>query len=58
MDTKTQKIYDAVLEACVNGHFHQDLKILYQMPYRNKVDWSRFPLWAVPNLEIEGCHEG
>jgi len=51
-------ICERVLEACVNGRFHQDLKILYQAPNRNKIDWTRFPLWAVPNLETEGCHEG
>jgi hypothetical protein len=58
MELEITKICDKVLEACANGHFDQDLKILYQMPYRNKIDWTLFPLWAVPNAETEGCHEG
>lgn len=49
--------YTHVLEACINGYYHEDLKILYQQPYRNQVDWTLFPRWAVPN-ETEGGHEG
>lgn len=58
MEPELKDIYEKVLEECNNGHFHEDLKVLYQMPYRNKVDWTRFPMWAIPNAETEGCHEG
>lgn len=53
-----KELYERVLEACINGRFHQDLKTLYLAQHRNKVDWTRFPFWAVPNAETESCHEG
>lgn len=56
MDIKV--IYEKVLESCINGYFHEDLKILYLNPHRSQVDWSRFPAWAIPNIQTEGCHEG
>jgi len=34
---------------------------VYQVPYRNQIDWARFPLWARPNDPelFEGAgHEG
>ncbi len=58
MPREIQNIHDRCLEACLNGMFHQDLRILYQAHYRSYIDWSKFPWWAVPNAEIEGCHEG
>jgi hypothetical protein len=36
-------------------------KEIYQMPYRNRIDWSQFPEWARPSDPelFEGCgHEG
>jgi hypothetical protein len=47
-----------VLEKCINGSFPEELKILYQAPYRDSVSWSEFPYWARPDLDTEGCHEG
>lgn len=47
-----------VLEACSNGFFHENLRVLYQAPYRNYVQWDRFPAWARPDMDTEGCHEG
>jgi hypothetical protein len=47
-----------VLEACTNGFFHEGLRVLYQSPYRDNVPWDRFPVWARPDLNTEGCHEG
>jgi len=47
-----------VLENCVSGRFTEELKILYQAPYRDSVPWSMFPIWARPDLNTEGCHEG
>jgi hypothetical protein len=58
MPAEIKSVHDRVLEACNNGTFHKDLKILYQAQYRDLVDWSLFPWWAVPNAEVEGCHEG
>ena len=58
MSHEIKDIHDRCLKACLNGKFHPDLKILYQVHYRRQVDWSRFPWWAVPNAETEGCHEG
>ena len=58
MEPKIKEVYEKALEACNNGLFDQNMKLLYQMPYRNKIDWTRFPLWAIPNAETEGCHEG
>jgi hypothetical protein len=46
------------LEQCKNGKFSQELKKLYDMPYRNMVDWTQFPNWARPDQETEGGHEG
>jgi len=34
---------------------------IYQVPYRNQIDWSKFPEWARPSDPdlFEGCsHEG
>ena len=53
-----QSICAEVLEACCNGKFHQDLKILYQAQHREKINWLLFPNWAIPNAQVEGCHEG
>jgi hypothetical protein len=58
MEQELKSICEKALEECTNGKFHQSLKILYQSPNRSKVDWTRFPFWAVPNAETEGCHEG
>ncbi len=58
MEPKIKTIYDKVLEECKKGRIHKDLKILYQSPYRDKIDWTKFPAWAIPNAETEGCHEG
>jgi len=58
MPNEIEKLYVEVLEACVNGKYHEGIKLLYQMPYRDQVDWTKFPSWAVPNAEIGGCHEG
>lgn len=36
-------------------------KEIYETPYRDRIDWSRFPEWARPNDPevFEGCgHEG
>jgi hypothetical protein len=36
-------------------------KQIYEVPYRNRIDWSRFPEWARPSDPemFEGsCHEG
>lgn len=58
MEQELKNIYEKVLGQCTNGHFHEDLRILYQAQNRNKIDWTQFPFWAVPNAEVEGCHEG
>lgn len=58
MELDIKKVYEKALEACCNGRFNEDLKLLYQAPHRNKVDWTKFPFWAIPNAETEGCHEG
>lgn len=58
MEVELNKIYEKALEECMNGRFDPNLRILYNSPYRNKVDWIRFPAWAIPNAETEGCHEG
>lgn len=46
------------LEQAKQGRFTPELKKLYNMPYRNTVDWTQFPTWARPDYETEGCHEG
>jgi hypothetical protein len=36
-------------------------RVIYQSPYRTRIDWSRFPDWARPSDPelFEGCsHEG
>jgi len=49
----------AVIDQCNAGKVPKDeLKTLYNMPYRNQVPWSLFPNWARPDQETEGCHEG
>jgi hypothetical protein len=58
MEFDFETVCEKALEACMNGRVHQDLKLLYLAQYRNKVDWTRFPFWAIPNAETEGCHEG
>jgi hypothetical protein len=47
-----------VLQQCNAGRVPEELKTLYNMPYRNMVPWSLFPNWARPDQETEGCHEG
>ena len=48
----------AVIEACNNGYFHPDLRVLYKAQYRDLVPWDKLPRWARPDLDTEGCHEG
>lgn len=58
MEIELEHIYEKALEECNKGKVPEELKILYNSPYRNQIDWSRFPFWAIPNAETEGCHEG
>lgn len=49
----------AVIDQCNAGKVpKEELKALYNMPYRNQVPWSLFPNWARPDYETEGGHEG
>ena len=50
--------YQEALKKCLEGKFPEELKILYQSPYRERVPWILFPGWARPNDETEGGHEG
>lgn len=52
-----EEVCTKALEECINGRVPEELKILYQAPYRDMVQWSKFPIWARPDM-VEGCHEG
>lgn len=58
MDATLPVDLDYVLKQCNAGKVPEELKVLYNMPYRNMVPWSLFPNWARPDYETEGCHEG
>lgn len=58
MDPKLPVNVNKIIEECLNGRVPQELKTLYNMPYRNMVNWSMFPAWARPDYETEGGHEG
>jgi len=47
-----------VLQACLEGRFTEELRVLYQMPARERVPWDLFPNWARPSDPVEGGHEG
>jgi len=50
--------YKVALEKCKEGKVSEELKKLYNSPYREQVPWILFPDWARPNDLVEGCHEG
>jgi hypothetical protein len=50
--------YHDALRACLEGRFTEELRVLYQMPSRERVPWDLFPNWARPNDPVEGGHEG
>lgn len=49
--------YQEILQKCLSGRVPPELKELYKAPFRDYVDWLRFPIWARPSI-TEGCHEG
>jgi hypothetical protein len=53
-----EREYDRALQGCLEGRFTEELRILYQTPYRERVPWELFPNWARPNDPVEGGHEG
>ena len=50
--------YQAALQACLDGKFTEELRVLYQAPNRERVPWELFPNWARPTDPVEGGHEG
>jgi hypothetical protein len=50
--------YQEALQKCQEGRFSEELRVLYQMPYRERVRWDLFPNWARPNDPVQGGHEG
>lgn len=50
--------YQEALQKCHEGRFSDELRVLYQMPNRERVPWELFPTWARPNDPVEGGHEG
>ena len=50
--------YHQALQGCLEGRFTEDLRALYQMPFREHVPWDLFPNWARPTDPVEGGHEG
>ena len=48
----------AALQACLEGRFTDELRVLYQSPSRERVPWHLFPNWARPVDPVEGGHEG
>ena len=50
--------YRKALEACLEGRFTEELRVLYQVPAREWVPWVLFPNWARPTDPVEGGHEG
>jgi hypothetical protein len=50
--------YQEALHKCRDGRFSEELRLLYQMPDRERVPWELFPNWARPNDLVEGGHEG
>ena len=50
--------YHKALQGCLEGRFTEELRLLYQMPGRDRVPWDLFPNWARPNDPVEGGHEG
>lgn len=50
--------YQEALQKCQEGNFSEELRLLYQMPNRERVPWVLFPAWAHPSDPVEGAHEG
>jgi hypothetical protein len=53
-----ERDYREALQKCHEGKFSEELRRLYQAPYRERVPWELFPNWARPNDPVEGGHEG
>lgn len=53
------EVIEIALEQAKAGKCSEELKILYNMPYRDYVNWQDFPSWSRPNLTHDGvCYEG
>lgn len=50
--------YQEALHKCQEGKFSEELRMLYRMPYRERVRWDLFPSWARPSDLVEAGHEG
>lgn len=50
--------YQEALRKCQEGRFTEELRRLYQTPFRERVPWVLFPRWAHPTDPVEGGHEG
>lgn len=50
--------YETALQSCQEGKFTEELRHLYQAPFRERVPWELFPNWARPQDPVEGGHEG
>jgi hypothetical protein len=50
--------YQKALQACLEGRFTKELRMLYRSPHRERVRWDLFPNWARPTDPVEGGHEG
>jgi hypothetical protein len=50
--------YHDALQSCLECKFTEELRVLYQMPIRDRVPWDLFPNWARPSDPVEGGHEG
>jgi hypothetical protein len=50
--------YQDALQKCQDGESSEELRLLYQMPARERVPWDLFPNWARPHDPVEGGHEG
>lgn len=56
--TMPEPEYQKALKGCLEGKFTEELRLLYQMPERERVPWVLFPDWARPTDPVEGGHEG
>jgi hypothetical protein len=50
--------YQKALQLCQEGKSSEELRALYQTPYRERVPWELFPNWARPTDPVDGGHEG
>jgi hypothetical protein len=58
LPVEVKQDYEDALKLAQEGKASEQLRRLYNAPYRDRIPWVNFPDWARPVDPVEGGHEG